>query len=244
MSDQPVQARKWSELGRSTTTPIEIKVRKEVTVDVYYVVVGFETNDPSAFTAGTHDLAIDYGHAFFYVVKNNVISKVFSFGPKSAGKVGWLGRGSSDTPNNFNTGAVLKDGFKNARPGTPDYAIPDEVKVFKLPLTARQGIVLEQETDKIRQRIISGKQKYTAYMNDTCAETARDILTASSISSPSGSGAVKHSGLVNVPIAYAVNPYMWHHNFVKAGHIEVRYPRQSRGLGFVSPSKGQETGVA
>jgi tripartite-type tricarboxylate transporter receptor subunit TctC len=26
--------------------------------------------------------------------------------------------------------------------------------------------------------------------------------------------------------------------------FEVRYPRQSRGLGFVSPSKGQETGVA
>jgi catechol 2,3-dioxygenase-like lactoylglutathione lyase family enzyme len=25
---------------------------------------------------------------------------------------------------------------------------------------------------------------------------------------------------------------------------EVRYPRQSRGLGFVSPSKGQEAGVA
>jgi hypothetical protein len=25
---------------------------------------------------------------------------------------------------------------------------------------------------------------------------------------------------------------------------KVRYPRQSRGLGFVSPSKGQETGVA
>ena len=24
----------------------------------------------------------------------------------------------------------------------------------------------------------------------------------------------------------------------------VRYPRQSRGLGFVSPSKGQEAGVA
>jgi drug/metabolite transporter (DMT)-like permease len=27
-------------------------------------------------------------------------------------------------------------------------------------------------------------------------------------------------------------------------YAEVRYPRQSRGLGFVSPSKGQETGVA
>lgn len=221
MSDQPGKALKWSEIGKSTTTPIDNKVRKEVRVDEYYVVVGFEVNNPAAFKDGTQDLAIDYGHAFFYVVKNHIISKVFSFGPKGAGKVGWFGRGSSDTPNNYNTGAVVKDGFKNARPGNPDYAITEEVKAFKLLLTTKQGIALELETEKTRQKIIAGKQKYTAYMNDTCAETARDVLAAADISTPSGSGAVKHSGVINVSIAYAANPYKWHQNFVKAGHVEV-----------------------
>jgi hypothetical protein len=58
-------------------------------------------------------------------------------------------------------------------------------------------------------------------MNDTCAETARDVLHAADISTPSGSGPVKHSGIVNAPIAYAVNPYAWHQNFKKAGYAEV-----------------------
>lgn len=221
MATEPERKPKWKEIGRSTTTPVENKERKEVVVDEYYVVVGFEVNEPAAFKDETQDLAIDYGHAFFYVVKNSVVSKVFSFGPKAAGKVGWFGQGSLDAPNSYNTGAILKDGFKNARPGTPDYAIPNEVKLFRLRLTMKQGIALERETDRIRGRITSGKQKYTAYMNDTCAETARDILVAADINTPSGSGAVKHSGVVNVPIAYAVNPYAWHQSFVKAGHAEV-----------------------
>ena len=221
MATEPEKKTNWMEIGRSTTTATTNTKRKEVKVDDYYLVVGFEVNEPAAFKNGTQDLAIDYGHAFFYVVKNNVISKVCSFGPKGAGKVGWLGRGNSESPNRYNTGAILKDGFKNARPGNPDYAIPDEIKAFRIPLTAKQGMALERETDKVRQEIISGRQKYTAYMNDTCAETARDILAAADISTPSGTGAVKHSGVVNMPIAYAINPYMWHQNFVKAGHVEV-----------------------
>lgn len=221
MATEPEKKTNWMEIGRSTTTATTNTKRKEVKVDDYYLVVGFEVNEPAAFKNGTQDLAIDYGHAFFYVVKNNVISKVFSFGPKGAGKVGWLGRGNSESSNRYNTGAILKDGFKNARPGNPDYAIPDEIKAFRIPLTAKQGMALERETDKVRQEIISGRQKYTAYMNDTCAETARGILAAADISTPSGTGAVKHSGVVNMPIAYAINPYVWHQNFVKAGHVEV-----------------------
>ena len=221
MSGETGATKKWTEIGRSTTTPTDNEIRKEVKIDDYYVVVGFEVNSPTAFENGIQDLAIDYGHAFFYEVKNGIVSTVFSFGPSEAGKVGWVGLGNSDTPNKYNTAAVLKDGFKNARPGTPDYAVTEEVKAFKLRLTVEQGIALGKETDVTRQRIVTGKQKYTAYMNDTCAETARDVLAAAGISTPNGSGGVKHSGVINVPIAYAVNPYMWHRNFLKEGHVEI-----------------------
>ena len=219
---------KWAQQASSTTTPVENKTRKEVLVDEYHVVVGFEVNEPAAFKDDTQDLAVDFGHAFFYVAKNNVITKVFSFGPNDIGKVGWADRGSRNDPNAYNTGAILKDGRKNARPGTPDYDIPDTVSAFKIKLTIKQGAALERETEAMRQKIISGKQKYTAYMNDTCAETARDVLLAANVSTPSGSGAVKHSGIVNAPIAYAVNPYMWHKNFKKAGYAEVAKKLESK----------------
>ena len=212
---------KWIEVGRSTTSPVANKQRKEIHLDEYYVVVGFKVNFPLAFVDDTQDLAVDFGHAFFYVVKNHVVTRFFSFGPTGADKVGWLDKGGLVTPNKYDTGAVFKDGYKNARPGTPDYGLSEEVKAFKIPLTLKQGLRLEAETDAVRARIISKKQKYTAYMNDTCAETARDILSEAGIDTPSGSGAVKHSGLINWPVAYAVNPYMWHRNFKKAGYKEV-----------------------
>jgi hypothetical protein len=214
----------WEEIGSSTTTPAKNIERKEVKIDDYYVVVGFEVNKPAAFVDDTHDLAKDYGHAFFYVVKNNVMTKVFSFGPNGRGKIGWFDQGQQggvQVGSKFNQGALIKDGYKNSRPGTPDYAISEEVKVFKILLTVSQGKKLEAETDKMREKIVKGKQNYTAYLNDTCAETARDVLRSAGVDTPSGSGKVKHSGVLNFPIAYAVNPYMWHHNFKLSKSTEV-----------------------
>ena len=188
-------------------------------VDDYYVVVGFEVNNPHAFVNDTQDLAVDYGHAFFYEVKNAVVHRVFSFGPNAAGKVGWIDKGGPDfMPNAFNIGAILKDGYKNARPGTPDYGISEKITAFKVPLTIAEGLALEKETDAMRQKIISKKQKYTAYMNDTCAEAARDVLDAAGINTPSGSGWIKHSGMASFALVKAINPYMWHKNFAKSGY--------------------------
>lgn len=214
---------KWIEVGRSTTSPVTNTQRKEVHLDEYYVVIGFEVNNLQAFVDDTQDLAMDYGHAFFYVVKNHVVTRFFSFGPTGAGKVGWFDQGNIISPNKYDTGAMFKDGYQNARPGTPDYGISERVKAFKIPLTLKQGRLLETETDAVRARIISKQQKYTAYMNDTCAETARDILGEAGIATPSGSGAVKHSDMINWPVAYVVNPYMWYHNFKKAGKKEISY---------------------
>lgn len=97
---------------------------------------------------------------------------------------------------------------------------------FKIPLLQKQGIDLLTETDKIRLKTSKGKHKYTALLNDTCAEEACDILTKASIDTPSGKGWVKYSRrkLLNGKILKLTNPYMWHHNFSKTKY-EVAGPK-------------------
>jgi hypothetical protein len=216
MAAQAEKKVQWTEIGRSTTSPTKNTERKEVKVDDYYVVVGFEVNNPSAFVDNTQDLAKDFGHAFFYLIKNNLIDAFFSFGPAERGKVGWFGWGSETDPNAFNRGVLIKDGSKGRRKGKPDYGIGELVKAFKIPLPLKQGMKLAELTKRMQTRITSGKQMYTAYFNDTCAETARDLLSDAGIETPNARGWVKYSGSMNFPVAYADNPYMWHNNFTKS----------------------------
>ena len=125
--------KKWAQIGRSATSPMERTDRAIVSIGPPYVVVGFEVNQTEAFTLDTintldykimkmagvgekhwvHHLDKDYGHAFFYVVSYGVVVKFFSFGPAGAGKIGWTNRGSRTPgePNAWNQGAVLKDGY-------------------------------------------------------------------------------------------------------------------------------------
>lgn len=201
----PTQAR-WKEIGRAQTTPTAMTKRTEVKVDDYYLVIGFEVNKTLAFVREIHDLGVDYGHAFFYLVKNKHIHKVFSFGPRAAGKTG-----------------LFKDGYSNARPGTPDYAITEHVRAFRFRLTQVQAKQLEVEMDKTREEIKSGKYLYNARVNDTCAESAKEVLEDADIDTPSGSGKIKDSSKLSFVLVSAVNPYQWHHNIKKAGHIEVKY---------------------
>lgn len=218
--------KQWKLVGNSTTSPTDNKKRKEVKLeDRYYVIVGFETNYPSAFLDETQDLAIDYGHAFFYAVRNNIVQFSFSFGPSGFGKVGWFDSGERlrGSPNKYDSGAVVKNGMQNSRPGTSDYPITEPIKAFKITLTKKQAEALEKETSAVREKITSGKQKYTAYMNDTCAETAREILSDSGIKTPGAAGKVKHSGMLSFPIAYADTPYKWHHSFKEAGYKELKF---------------------
>lgn len=217
----------WKKAGALTSKKEGAKNPEVVTVTQNYVVIGFEVNFPEAFKDSIHILDVDYGHAFFYVVNQSKISRLFSFGPNGAGTV------SAVNP--------LKDGYKNSRPGTPDYLIEKATKLFRIKLTSTQIRTLEAETDKVRQKIIAGDAKYSALVNDTCAETAREVLSAASISTPSARGkvaattaSVPKPGLrndfpyvgiknenVRVVVAVADNPYMWHHNFKKEGHKEV-----------------------
>lgn len=217
MSAQQRTVASWVTIGSSQTSPVENKQRAQVALDRYYVVVGFEVNKPEAFVDDVHDLAVDYGHAFIYLVKNVTITNFFSFGPNGPGKIGW-----------FNKGKVMtskKDGYQNARPGTANYFIKEDVKAFKLSVTTQQAIDVHKEIDKLRLEIYNGSLEYSAIMNDTCAETAKEILDEAGVQTPSGSGWVKHSKMASVPIVYAVNPYSWHKNFKKA-HPEMNFKRE------------------
>lgn len=207
---------KWVKIGSSATSPVSNTQRKEVFADTYYLVVGFEVNNPNAYKDRVHVLDEDYGHAFFYTTKNAAVTQFFSFGPAGAGKVGWFNSGVRKDS------APIKDGYADSRPGTPDYEISEDIRIFKIDITASQAEGVIAETNKVRQAIISGKQQYTAWVNDTCAETAKEILDDAGIKTPAGSGPISKNGL---KLAYAVNPYRWHENFVKAGMREVRIER-------------------
>jgi hypothetical protein len=215
MTSANVSAERWTKIGSSTTSPLDQTNRKTIVLDRPYVVVGFEVNNPQAYSNDTQDLAVDYGHAFFYLVKRKIITIAFSFGPNGAGKVGWLGK--------YSTGALIKDGMTNSRPGTPDYEITETVKAFQILLSAEQAARLTEETKKMREEIMRGSVRYSAFVNDTCAETAKEILDEAGIETPSGSGSIKHSKHLSFPIVYAVNPYKWHQNFKKQGHIEKTF---------------------
>lgn len=219
--------KKWEKAGSLTSKKDGAKEPEVVTVIQSYVVIGFEVNFPDAFKDDIHSLSVDYGHAFFYVVNQGKISRLFSFGPKGAGKV------SAVNP--------LKDGYKNSRPGTPDYDIREATKLFRIKLNSAQTRILEGETDKVRKKIIDGDLKYSALVNDTCAETAREVLSAAKITTPSARGKVAATNAsvpkpelrsdfpyvgttnqnIRVVVAFADNPYMWHRNFKKEGYKEV-----------------------
>jgi hypothetical protein len=233
----------WTEVAKSFTSDINNTQRKVVPVDVHYLVVGFEVNSPTAFKDEVHNLDDDYGHAFFYTVKNGLVTGIFSFGPAGDGKVGWLNKGgSARTPNAWNSGALFKDGYADSRLGTADYAVGEATKLFKLSLTQEQHDNLQAAMVKWRKRIESGAEKYTAYINDTCAETAKSVLDDADIETPSGKGAISKFGY---NVFYGTNPYRWHADFLKAGYREViQEPRRDEWkakylLGKSDPAAGQ-----
>lgn len=197
--------KKWSKIGSSKTSPTTDTKRKEVVVEnTYGVTIGFEVNKPHAFIDDIQNLDIDYGHAFFYLTENDKVTNFFSFGPDGPGVEG-----------------KITDEYSGERPGTAEYKISEAVKLFRLKLSKGQAESIHIETEKVKGEIKSGKQKYTAYLNDTCAETARDILKKTIRKIPDGSGEVIMGGKSSY--FSVVNPYMWHRNF-KFKYFEYSLP--------------------
>lgn len=215
---------KWVPIGSSKTSPVENKTRANVSLDRYYVVIGFEVNNRKAFVNDIQDLAVDYGHAFIYLVKNVEISGSISFGPNGPGKIGW-----------FNNNRVLtykKDGQQNGRPATADYPIREPVKAFKLPVSKQQATLLLESMAELRREIDAGEVEYSALINDTCAETVKEMLDDAKVQTPSASGWIRHSGILSFRFVYAANPYMWHKK-LKEKHVEMSFVPDTPGEWFV-----------
>lgn len=235
----------------------------KITANTYIVTVGFEVNVNTAFVMKVYTQQSqahysqkpptvtremtqildrpaggDYGHAFFYVTINNVVEAFFSFGPEKYGKDGWFNKGSASdensVPNKWNRGALVKDGFATTRYGTANYPITEKVTCYRMIINQAQAQAIIQETNRIRGQIISGKQEYTAWINDTCAETAYDILKKYITNLPDGTGRISSHNFINLK---AINPYMWNFNFSKStfAKSKVIYPNRANkdGLGIL-----------
>ncbi|PAT63288.1 hypothetical protein CIK80_12210 [Psychrobacter sp. JB193] len=210
---------KYSKTTLNRTLPMVSNNRVQVISNQYYLVVGFEVNHiATAFRNNTQNLNVDYGHAFFFTVKNGKIITVYSFGPKGVA-----------TPTKRELAAGI-DEFSGRRPATTSYPITELSRLYKFRISKKQLIAIKKQADQFKKKVISGDEKYTAYMNDTCAEAAKDVLDDANIDTPSGKGYITTPiGTANflfepsyingqkVPLTGAmfVNPYSWYDQFKK-----------------------------
>ncbi|HCM1915656.1 TPA: hypothetical protein N3A33_001545 [Salmonella enterica subsp. salamae serovar 28:r:e,n,z15] len=193
-----------SDNGEINTVTVQISRGEK-----YIVTVGFEVNYPEAFHNNILNLSVDYGHAFFYVTRRPALSKVdivdtfFSFGPLKLGE-----------------GGKITDEYNGKRPGNTHYEIEEKTKLFRLRISKKQAENIKTNSTEFAKNIDSEEIFYDASLNDTCAETARDILSASNVLTPDGHGAVIGSGNIFIDMATynmeMVNPYMWFKNFQSA----------------------------
>lgn len=164
----------------------------------YILTIGFEVNYPDAFVDGTQNLSIDYGHAFFYITKNDKVITFFSFGPAGLDNdPGWG-----------------KDEYTGVRPATISYKVSELARAYRLKLSKEQAESVVANVAVFSKDVETGEEHYTAAYNDTCAETARDILSSSDIDTPSGSGPIIGTGLdAASSLGSFVNPYKWYEDF-------------------------------
>ncbi|WP_146000675.1 hypothetical protein [Chimaeribacter coloradensis] len=203
-----------NQLSTGQTSPAsnggEINTQKvAITKNKYILSVGFEVNRPKAFINDTQDLSVDYGHAFFYTTENHKTRTFFSFGPNSLGEPG-----------------KITNEYNGKRKATTNYPITEIAQIFRFKITKSQLEKIEEVSKKFTLKVKEEKEFYNASQNDTCAETARDILTEAGIQTPDGSGHVIGTGskIADV-IAFAeiVNPYMWHKGFNEKYAYPVLY---------------------
>ena len=197
---------------------------------LYRLVVGFEVNKPSAFAGGIHDLNIDYGHMFFYLVdENEKISETFSFGPSSS--------------------MTAKGEFVGIE-GSIDYYITENTKLFNIDLNWYQYNYIKLKVKAKR----ANPPRYLVALNNTCAEEGLDIMNdlLLGIGLPSGQSKVKvpnhitgytdgyltDKGITKFKI---VNPYALHSQMLAQGRTE--YTLSSKQVTNSSSSQTLQTSI-
>ena len=171
-------------------------------INTYHVIVGFEVKLEQVFIPNlvfypgvstiiedTLNFGVeDVGHTFFYIVKNNVIQQFFSFGP---------------------IGKKIKRAYGK---GTPDYHLPDETRLFKIPISSFNYDEIMRYTQEAREAIVSGDDYYNIFNNYTCASSTKEILDKVIPEKlPNGRGSV---AALNVRLpANVTHPYAWYLGF-------------------------------
>lgn len=228
------------------------KPETDVIIEKYYLLIGFETNriglsfvkkelkifkrkmDYVHIISGVNSKGIDigdYGHAFFYLTKNNKVETFFSFGPADDAKV-------KTKLNNADTAKPYADGGVNTRLATADYEISEVVRIFRIEITKVEFDKIMNKTDRVKKAVLRGKP-YRALTNDTCAEEAEDILDGILEGFPRGKGYVENDGKY-LPFK-VVNPYMWHMQIdkkYKEVYMYPEYPHKGKAFSLMN-TKGE-----
>lgn len=205
----------------------------EVEVDDYYVVIGIEANVHEAyqmekvtfsnkkekhqFLSGPN---LDWGHAFFYVVKNEEVQCFFSFGPSAGKKMG--------------ENRVIGNS------ATCQYPIGEVAQLYVLKINAFDADIIKSKVTNVYKKtnnqyydfeseewrdVNSNDKKYRALTNETCAKEAYLILSAGLGKNkiPDAKGYIKIYGISK----NAICPYAWNENLLNSNlthHIYPEYP--------------------
>lgn len=190
-------------------------------VDQYYVVIMIDASHPETAFVKTLDGSIAHnpvaepGHALHYIVKNETILSVLSFGPRSA--------------------AAAAIG-----PATADCTIKNMVYAFKYALAKVKAEKLIEETNSWRNLITKGsifskkgRIVYSGITNDTCAESMLQILRPYIPELPKGKG---KTGTYYIYLR-AVTPYWLFEDYKKLGTSYKIYPNGSKRYTTEDPKK-------
>ncbi|MGU4293662.1 hypothetical protein [Escherichia coli] len=170
--------------------------------DRYVLSIGFEVNIERAFQNDTLDLAIDFGHAFLYVTKNNLVTDFFSFGP---------------------TKVIAPEGEKSdsikKRVGMVNFPIKETSKIFRFTITKKQVEKIHSKIKSFSNKVDNKEEYFDVVTNNTCAKVSQLLLEQAGISTPESSSHVKSSkeedyNWLTETFNFA-NPYKWYNSFLK-----------------------------
>lgn len=152
------------------------------------------------------------------MTKNGIVEFFFSFGP-----------------NGYAVPTKVTDEYSGERPGDTEYPISEVTQLFRQKITEQQALKVQKKADEFKSRVNAGLENYYVLMNDTCAETARDIIVSGGIPTPEGDSPVKGGGIDKVTTKFNfVNPYAWYYNHMLSVRLKnliynLEGPKKSYG---------------
>ncbi|MBN6073986.1 hypothetical protein HYE60_01710 [Aggregatibacter actinomycetemcomitans] len=202
------------EVNKSTLTNPDYDEKKQA-----YEISDFGYDEELNMTMPIHHTLSDPGHTFMYLAKNDMATIFLSLGPlvndqlrlqeyrekqgmPSQQEIHDMIGGNPAAQFGYELGGQL--GRMHGR-GTPDYHIPERTFLFRILISENYYNRLYTRVEKVRADVLSGKENYSIFDNNTCAKAVRydaigDVLPGL----PWGrSAAVLHQ-------IQAINPYAFY----------------------------------